>query len=71
MFGRSRKRAQHEVDQVRIAQMEQARAEAVLRLVKAQQPEVDERLGRIDTRERVNNFGEALTKAMKRRESAA
>lgn len=71
MFGRSRKRAQREVDQVRIAQMGQARAAAVLALVESQQPEIDERVERIDTRVRTNNFGEALEKAMKRREATA
>lgn len=70
MWGRRKRRAAEQVDSIRAAKVAQARADQVLRRVAAQQPEVDERVGRLKRTELRNGFGEALELAMERRKPA-
>jgi hypothetical protein len=70
MFGRKRKRAAEQVDSIRAARLAQERADRVIEHVQAQQPEVDERVGRLNRRGIRNGFGEALHEAMERRRPA-
>lgn len=67
MWGRRSRRAEAHVDSIRAAQLARSQADAVIAYVEAQQPEVDERVNRLQERVRVNHFGESLMNAMRRR----
>jgi hypothetical protein len=52
-------------DDTHVAKRGQERAEAVIRLVEAQQPEVSQKVHRLERRERRNHFAESMEKSMR------
>lgn len=67
MWGSRRKRAEQHTDSIRAAHLARAQADAVIAHVDAQQPEVEERVARLQERVIRNHFGESLMDAMRRR----
>lgn len=66
MWG-SRKRSEEHTAEVVAARQAQDHADAVIRHVDSQDPEVKQLVTRLRTRERQNHFGEALMIAMEKR----
>lgn len=70
MWGRKGKIDKAVTAEVAIAIKEQNHADAVIAYVDSQEAEVTDIVTRLETRQRRNNFGEALEQAMQRRATA-
>ena len=68
MWGLKKKKAIQAAKEIDIARAQQDRAERVIAHVDSQETEVTEIVTRLQRRERLNHFGEALMIAMERKE---
>jgi len=67
MWGRSKVKRTQQLAEIAVARAAQDRADAVIAHVESQDEEISQIVHRLERREKANNFGASLMKAMEKR----